>query len=109
MGKDYIDFIKGIGGGRPVVDLTQRDPRFEYQTFVTVGGTVLDIPTVQKTGGIRYACELFFCNMDENRFGVRFTDGSEEMVENTERNRELYSAMIEYYREKMEALNPWRE
>ncbi len=56
----------------------------------------------------KMACELFFTD-DPDAFGVRYDDGSEDIVANTESNREVYKAQIEYYQERETALTPWRE
>jgi hypothetical protein len=101
MGKDYIDFINGVGRGRPVVDLTERLPGYNYETFTTLDGKVHDVPTTQKSGGFKMVCELFFCNHESETFGVRYTDGEEKIVQDTPENRRYYQMAVEMYRDKM--------
>lgn len=54
-----------------------------------------------------YAHELVFCEAGSMQFGVRYTDGTEKLVEDTPRNREVYKAMIDWYREQFDAKYGW--
>lgn len=75
--------------------------------FLTIGGDI--VAPILKAPAPKYACELFWTNKCDETFGVRYTDGSEEIVRDTEANRNLYGSMIDYYRERMDALLGWRD
>lgn len=64
------------------------------------------VPT-QKDPAPSYAHELFFTEQGSMTFGVRYTDGSTKIVEDTPRNREVYKAMIEWYRDQYDAKYGW--
>jgi hypothetical protein len=85
--------------------MTTEDYGMEYQELELVGGRKIRVPVASHKASLRMPRELFFTNTDDSTFGVRYTDGTEKIVEDNERNRRFYSEMIEIYREKM--AEPW--
>ena len=61
----------------------------------------------QKDVAPSYAYELFWTDPGSMKFGVRYTDGSEKLIDDTEENRRVYKAMIEWYREQHSAVHGW--
>jgi hypothetical protein len=110
MSKDFLDFIPGRASQTvSLLDERRRVQGVDYVRTFTIGGEVVDVPIRDRRVEPKYACELFWTNKCYQTFGVRYTDGSEKIVEDTERNRTLYTAMIEYYRDKMDNLMDRRE